>query len=54
MKPCPECKRPMNAFVPKSRPEKGEFYCEICRKSHRMTEPGEADYYLELNNQSGV
>jgi len=35
----------MIPIIPKSRPEKGEWYCEEDGKSIRMTEPGEASYW---------
>ena len=48
---CPDCQKPMVAFVPPSKPSAGEFYCEEDKKSIRMTEPGEADYWQQVMKQ---
>jgi len=44
---CPQCNKTMDTIVPKSRPEKGEFFCYDCRKSIRMDKPGEGSYWSE-------
>jgi len=44
---CKTCNKPMIPIVPKSRPEKGEWWCAEDRKSIRMDKPGEGQYWSE-------
>jgi hypothetical protein len=34
---CDECNETTTPLVPADRPDKGEFYCQTCKKSYRMT-----------------
>ena len=40
-----ECKKLMKAIISSINPKASEWYCEDCRKSELMVEPGESNYW---------
>ena len=44
------CNKLMCPFVPASKPSAGEWYCEFCDKSERMTDPAEYNTYNQQIN----